>query len=157
MRLFKCLLVISLVIIIVINNFHFEVFDYENNDIEVEVKGNVNKEGIYKLSKDSTFNDLLQLIDLKEDSDLSSFSLNMPLYNKQVIVIDTVDQNNNKISINTASLDELTSLPGIGEKTASLIIEYRENNNGFKYLEELMNIKGVGEKKFEKIKDRISL
>ena len=155
MRVFKCLFPIFIVGFILINSFSISDIKFNNNEIEVEVKGEVLKEGIYKLSKGSTFNDLLPLIELKDNADISNYSLQEPLYNKQVIVISSNEIK--KISINTASLEELCSLSGIGEKTAKLIIEYRNNNNGFKYLEELMNIKGIGEMKFAKIKDQISL
>ena len=49
------------------------------------------------------------------------------------------------------------TLPGIGEGRAKLIIEYRNQNNGFKNIEEIMNIKGVGEKVFEKLKAYLTL
>jgi len=60
-----------------------------------------------------------------------------------------------KININNALAGDLTALPGIGEVTAERIIEYREQKKGFKKIDELMNVKGIGEKKFAKIKDYI--
>ena len=61
------------------------------------------------------------------------------------------------VNINTASAAELDALPGIGAKTAALIVEYRQKNGPFKKIEELMNIRGVGEKNFLKLKDQISV
>ena len=61
------------------------------------------------------------------------------------------------VNINTASAAELDSLPGIGAKTAARIIEYRQKNGPFKKIEELMNVRGVGEKNFLKLKDQISV
>ena len=61
------------------------------------------------------------------------------------------------VNINTASVAELDGLPGIGAKTAALIVEYRQKNGPFKKIEELMNIRGVGEKNFLKLKEHISV
>ena len=63
----------------------------------------------------------------------------------------------NKININTATVEELVSLPGIGNKIANRIIEYREKNDNFKTIEEIMNVKGIGKKKFKKIKQLITV
>ena len=59
------------------------------------------------------------------------------------------------INLNTATLDQLTTLPGIGAKTAERILEYRTKSGSFKRIEELMNVKGIGEKSFLKIKPLI--
>jgi competence protein ComEA len=61
------------------------------------------------------------------------------------------------VDLNAATAVQLESLPGIGPRTAQRIIEYREKNGGFKKIEELMNVRGVGEKSFLKIKDRITV
>ena len=61
------------------------------------------------------------------------------------------------ININTASAGELDGLPGIGAKTAALIVEYRQKNGPFKKIEELMNVRGVGEKSFLKLKERVTV
>lgn len=60
------------------------------------------------------------------------------------------------INLNTATIDQLTTLPGVGRKTAERIIEYRTKSGGFKKIEELMNIKGIGEKSFLKLKPLVS-
>lgn len=64
---------------------------------------------------------------------------------------------NKKVNINTATLDELETLPGIGEAIASKIIEYREQNGKFGRIEDLQNVKGIGEAKFAEIKELIAV
>ncbi|HDQ26245.1 MAG TPA: helix-hairpin-helix domain-containing protein [bacterium] len=61
------------------------------------------------------------------------------------------------IDINRAAPEELTRLPGVGPSYASAIIEYRERNGGFKSPAELMKVKGIGPKKFEKLKNLITV
>jgi competence protein ComEA len=61
------------------------------------------------------------------------------------------------INVNTATAAELTQLPGIGAKTAARIIDYRQKKGPFKKPEELMNVQGIGEKSFLKLKPQISV
>ena len=61
------------------------------------------------------------------------------------------------INLNTATAAELEKLPGIGQKVAARIVEYRQKNGPFKKIEELMNVRGVGEKNFLKLKPQITV
>ena len=67
------------------------------------------------------------------------------------------EETDTKISINTATKEELMTLDGIGESKANNIINYREKNNGFKSIEEIKNVSGIGEAAYEKIKDYITI
>lgn len=62
-----------------------------------------------------------------------------------------------KININTASAQELATLPRIGPKKASAIIEYRNKNGKFQRIEDIMKVKGIGEKTFLRLKDLITV
>ena len=69
-----------------------------------------------------------------------------------------MDENNNqntKVNINTENKEKLETLPGIGETTAQKIIEYREQNGKFKTIEDLKNVSGIGDAKFNSLKDKI--
>ncbi len=61
------------------------------------------------------------------------------------------------INLNTATVAQLETLPGIGKSTAERILEYRQKNGGFKKVEDLMNVRGVGEKSFLKLKALITV
>ena len=61
------------------------------------------------------------------------------------------------LNLNTATQADLEKLPGVGAATAKQILEYRQKNNGFKKVEELMNIKGIGEKSFLKLKPLVTV
>jgi len=61
------------------------------------------------------------------------------------------------VNLNTASASDLEGLPGIGAKTAARIVEYLQKNGPFKKIEELMNVRGVGEKNFLKLKPQITV
>lgn len=77
---------------------------------------------------------------------------------KKEIVLQDDDENNKKtgaIDINSATIDELIKIPGIGESTAKKIIDYRETNGGFITKSEIMNVSGIGQKKYDSMKDYI--
>jgi competence protein ComEA len=61
------------------------------------------------------------------------------------------------VNLNTATAAQLAALPGIGPKTAALIVQHREKNGQFKKIEEIMNIRGIGEKSFLKLKSRLTV
>ena len=64
---------------------------------------------------------------------------------------------NNKININTANVSELKQITGIGESTANKIIDYRENVGKFKKIEDIKEVKGIGDSKFESLKNKITI
>lgn len=128
----------------------------KNKTIKLEIKGEVLKEKIIEVPLGTTFAEIIDDIGLTSNSNLENISLQQILYNNQIIVIPKKN-NINKISINSANLYELSVLPGIGKSIALKIINYRNEYGCFTKLEDLMNISGIGNKKYEKIKDFISL
>lgn len=73
------------------------------------------------------------------------------------VIITADDSGDEMININTASVSELSDLPGIGEKIAERIIEYRTRNGDFEVIEDILKVSGIGEKKFEAIKGSIAV
>ena len=69
----------------------------------------------------------------------------------------TSDTTSKKVNINTATQEELDTLPGIGPSIASKIIDYREQNGKFNSIEEIKEVSGIGDAKYEKIKDSITI
>lgn len=71
--------------------------------------------------------------------------------------IQAESQSGGKVNINTAGIEQLKTLPRIGEKVAQRIVDFRRKNGKFKRVEGLMKVKGIGEKMFKKLKDRITV
>lgn len=131
------------------------------NDCVVEIKGEVNKTGIYSVSSEARVNDVILLAGgLTINADISNINLAEKVEDGMVIFIPSKKIENNEsdlININTATKEELLTLNGIGEAKAIAIITYRNNNNGFKNIEELIKVNGISEKLYLSIKDKITV
>lgn len=124
--------------------------------MQVEIKGAVKNPGVYTLKFQDTISSLINASGgLLENGDDSSLSYTQVLKDKDVIVIPEKKEQP-KISINGATQEELQTLSGIGPSIASRIIEYRKNNT-FQTLEQIKEVKGIGDGLFNKIKDDICL
>ena len=157
----------------------------KNENIIVHVSGAVNKEGIVELKNNSRIIDAIDKAGgLKDEADITNINLayiiedGMKIHipskeeKESTIIVEsniysgTVEQsneiksNNNKklkININTATKTDLETLPGIGESTALKIIEYRKKKGKFKLIEDIKQVNGIGENKFNKIKELITV
>lgn len=69
----------------------------------------------------------------------------------------SIMKNNSKININTANISELKQITGIGESTANKIVDYRENVGKFKKIEDIKEVKGIGDAKYESLKNKITI
>lgn len=145
-----------------------------NNIIVVEIKGEVMNPDVYTLNEGSIVKDLIEMAGgLTRDADISNINRAKEIKNHELIIIRNIndvdieeevnyseineESDDGKISINDSDISKLKEIPGIGEVKANAIITYREKNNGFKSIDELKNVEGIGEKTFEKIKDNIKL
>ena len=140
----------------------FKIIDinqYTKSIIHVTVHGAVLRDGVISLKPYATLEELITFVGLTNDADISSLNLATVLHDKDVFTIPTKtsEKQTNLISINTADLNALLQIPKIGEKTAQAIIDYRNQYGLFRSLEELMKVKGIGQAKFDFIKDKICL
>lgn len=127
--------------------------------IQAEIKGEVVAPGVYTIKNGASIQDLIkQAKGESEQADVSGLVLQKKVEPGEVIVVGKrkLDGTSPLISLNTASKEELMSLPGVGESTAQKILEYRLEHS-FQTLEELMEVPGIGEKKFEKLKPYLAL
>lgn len=151
-----------------------ETIQKENTEkqIVVEIKGEINKPDVYRVKEDSIVDDLIKIAGgIKEGADVSKINRAEKLKNHQCIIIPNQNElksmeisSPNKdisrpdlIDINSAGEKELDALPGIGLSKAKEIISYREEKGEFKSIEDLKNVKGIGDSLFEKIKDKITV
>ena len=154
-----------------------------NKEITVYVSGEVNKSGVVTLKEgDRLAVAVEKLGGTTKKADLNNINLAIRVKDEEHYIIpkigeakqeDLKDVNNtkdienaeiknentakdsSKININTATLEELDKLPGVGEATANKIISHREENGQFKTIEDIKNVNGIGDKKFEKMKELI--
>ncbi|WP_347564398.1 helix-hairpin-helix domain-containing protein [Clostridium sp. SM-530-WT-3G] len=140
------------------------------------MKGEVKNPDVYVLEENSIVKDLIEKAGgLTENADINSINRAKQLQNHELIYIYNkneessinVSENtaqssintqvNSKVNINSATIEELKTLKGIGESKANSIIEYREKSGAFKSIEDIKNVDGIGEKVFEKIKDSLTV
>lgn len=76
---------------------------------------------------------------------------------ESIISNNSFENKSNRVSLNTGTLEELQTLPGIGPSKAQAIIDYRDANNGFKDIKEIINVKGIGNSTYENIKNYLML
>ncbi|MFB4164858.1 helix-hairpin-helix domain-containing protein [Alteribacillus sp. JSM 102045] len=145
--------------------------DEQNTTIEemivlVDVKGQVQHPGVYELKKDSRVIDAIDSAGgLKEEGDATSVNFAERVHDEMIIYVPKqgeesiehpspeITEKDNKVRINYADVNELETLPGIGPAKAEAIISYREEFGGFKELEDLTNVSGIGEKSVEQLKE----
>ena len=137
----------------------------------VDIKGEVKKPGVYQMKAGDRVKDAIDAAGgLTEEADSQKVNLAKRLEDQMVIVVPKVgeeveeipagetskeDTKEGKVNINTATVEELKTLKGVGEKKAEAIIEYRKKNGSFQTKEDLMKVRGIGKKLFESFQERI--
>lgn len=183
-----------------INSYENSSFEFKEEvkeeNIIVDIKGEIKKPGVYNIKVGSRVNDLInEAGGLSKNANTRFINLSKRLEDGEVIVIysnkeindakkndklevsapcvceevkndacyndnNTNNKTNNSskiVNINTASIQELTVLNGIGESKAKAIVNYRDKNGKFKTIKDIMNVSGISETLFSKIKDYITV
>lgn len=166
----KKIFFIGSVFIAVVTLFGFNVFKeeektyYSHDLILVNIDGAVNIPGEYEVSVDTKLKDLIMYAGgLKNQAENKLIDEEEMLLNNNYYFIPYKEKENNEketeglININTATLEELITLPNIGNKKAQEIINYRNTNGHFKKKEDLMEVTGIGEKIYEELFKKITV
>ena len=148
-----------------------EVSTTQETVIFVDIKGAVKNPGVYQMKAGDRVKDALDAAGgLTDEADSQKVNLAQRVEDQMVIVVPKVGEEATEIpagvtskeaskegsvNINTATVEELKTLKGVGEKKAEAIIEYRKKNGSFKTKEDLMKVRGIGKKLFESFQERI--
>ncbi len=151
----------------------------EKSEIKVYVTGEVNAPGVIELKEGDRIQDAIEGAGgIKAEANLKEINLAYEVSDGEKIYIpnlsevsleetqeialstsnsgsNTSSNSNGKVNINKATASELTTVPGIGESTAQKIITYREENGKFKAIEDIKNVSGIGDSKYNSMKDSI--
>ena len=153
------------------NNQQNSSNDGNNGIIYVDISGCIDKPGVYEVEEGTR---LFQLIEkaggLTENADIEGINRAETVLDGQKIIIyakgqDDESKNSStgaidssgKININSADIEQLQQIPGVGPVTADKIIQYRQDNGRFSSIDDIKNVSGIGEKTFEKLKDYITV
>ncbi len=146
-----------------------------NGEVVVHVTGAVDAPGVYTLPADARVDDAVRAAGATAEADLSQLNLAQKLADGQKITVPAVgtnaatdgaaaatsstnsDNGGALVNINTATLEELETLPSIGEVRAQAIITYRETNGGFRTIDDIKEVSGIGEKIFADIAPYITV
>lgn len=158
----------------------------EENKILIHITGSVKAEGVVILNSGDRIIDAIEAAGgEKEDADLSKLNLAYILQDGEKLYVpsindteekvyvtaengenvitegagntDKVDGNKETVNINTATKEELMTLPGVGESTAIKIIDYRKSNGKFQKIEDIKSVPGIGDSKFQNMKEKLSV
>ena len=153
------------------NNKDEKAEDKHDEKIFVDVKGAVKHPGVFETTKDKRVKDLIEEAGgLLDDADTSTLNLSQKVKDQMVIYVlkhgekpkqisdsGSSSSNTDVININTANLEQLMKISGVGKTKAEAIISYREKNGDFKKKEDITKVRGIGKATFEKIKDKIEV
>jgi competence protein ComEA len=146
-------------------------------EIQVHVVGAVEKPGVYKLNQGARIIDAVSMAGLLDEAEQDALKLAAIVSDGQTVNVPykltdeeknmagqlagsnavRIDSANNLVNINSADMTQLCTLPGIGPGLAERILSYRETNGQFATVDDIKRVSGIGDKRFQDIKDRITV
>jgi competence protein ComEA len=148
-----------------------------NENITIFISGEVKEPGVVTIAGNKRLSDAIdKLGGFTSEANLNKINLAMKIEDEKHYIIPKIGEDventpkdteesksveskseDSKININTANIQELDALPGVGEATANKIISYRDEKGKFNNIEEIKNVNGIGDKKYEDIKEMINI
>ncbi len=145
-------------------------------EVAIFISGEVKNPGVIEVENGTRLHDAIDKVGgVTDEADLNRVNLAIKVQDEQHYVIpkigEEIDLNSSagntttpklddkvsSVNINTATIEELDTLPGVGEATANKIVNYRDENGKFNSIEEIKNVNGIGDKKYEEIKELIDI
>ncbi|MGH2760540.1 MAG: helix-hairpin-helix domain-containing protein [Actinomycetota bacterium] len=142
--------------------------DEKGRKVFVHVGGAVRDPGLYGLAMGARVDDAVRAAGgVLEDADLDALNLAARVKDGEKILVPTENGDGEPeggggaqgglLNLNTAGLSDLDTLPGIGPALAQRILDYRERNGGFRSVEDLLEVPGIGAKKFEELREKVTV
>ena len=147
--------------------------EVSSKEVTVYISGEVNSPGIVTVNSGERLANVVEKVGgVTSNADLNQVNMAIKVEDEEHYIIPKIGEalevqenimaenngtkeDSSKININKATIEELDSLPGVGEATANKIVNYRDENGEFKSIEEIKNVNGIGDKKFQDMKDLI--
>ncbi len=140
-------------------------------EYKIDLKGEIKRPGVYQVSENDRVEDVIQLAGgFTNKADKQMINLAERVYDEMVIYVPSTDENlektqqvldtgsdDQKIKVNIASVEEMQTIPGIGEVKANAIVEYRDTYGRFEKLEDLTKVSGIGDKTVEKLEEYVRI
>ncbi|MRI66367.1 competence protein ComEA [Gracilibacillus thailandensis] len=140
-------------------------------EYKIDLKGEIKRPGVYQVSENDRVEDVIQLAGgFTNKADKQMINLAERVYDEMVIYVPSKDENleetqqalntgsdDQKVKVNIASVEEMQTIPGIGEVKANAIVEYRDTYGRFEKLEDLTKVSGIGDKTVEKLEEYVRI